>query len=61
MMRVFGALLAARRGEMTAEVISAQPLGTAQHGALAGALARTVAVGRHFVKFFCTLAEMSFF
>lgn len=42
MIRVFGALLAARRGEMTAEIVSAQPLGSAQRGALEDALRRSV-------------------
>lgn len=42
MMSVFTALLARRRGEVTAEVVSAQPLGAAQKSALEDALRRAV-------------------
>ena len=42
MIDVYGALLAQRRGEMTAEVTSAQPLSEAQRSALETALMRSV-------------------
>jgi F-type H+-transporting ATPase subunit delta len=42
MMRIFNALLARQRGEMTAEVTSAQPLGATQKTALEEALCKSV-------------------
>ena len=42
MIGVFAALLAARRGETTAEIVSAQPLGAARRGALEDALRRSI-------------------